>query len=184
MCCQVGRSTMIESLDMQNPACRCDTARNHIGQIATRRIAGHPAESTRPLSRGCGGAPRHAKGCLRSTCDDVRRMMQSFTYAFVPCPVTAPVAGIFEALKKIFQNTKECYPQSAFSSCMWEFRYVWQSSERAGKAKRSKSMKRRSRHHRDADRDSARNDHSDPENRATLIKWACENVQHERAFIC
>ena len=174
---QVGQNDKIESLDMQNLEKPLDTARNHIlANIATAADMPAILLNSETFTRGFGEGTEDAKAVAQYI-DDVRKDLQPLYDFFVRIvQYRAWSPEFFEALKNDIPEYKNVTWQSAFSSWVGNFDYVWPSSLKEPESEKVKVDETRFKAITEMLTVLLPQLSSDPENRATLIKWACENA--------
>lgn len=174
---QVGQNDKIESLDMQNLEKPLDTARNHIlANIATAADMPAILLNSETFTRGFGEGTEDAKAVAQYI-DDVRKDLQPLYDFFVRIvQYRAWSPEFFEALKNDIPEYKNVTWQSAFSSWVGNFDYVWPSSLKEPESEKVKVDEIRFKAITEMLNVLLPQLSSDPANRATLIKWGCENA--------
>ncbi|MDN0028649.1 anti-CBASS protein Acb1 family protein [Serratia marcescens] len=174
---QVGQNDKIESLDMQNLEKPLDTARNHIlANIATAADMPAILLNSETFTRGFGEGTEDAKAVAQYI-DDVRKDLQPLYDFFVRIvQYRAWSPEFYEALKNDIPEYKNVTWQSAFSSWVGNFDYVWPSSLKEPESEKVKVDEIRFKAITEMLNVLLPQLSSDPANRATLIKWGCENA--------
>ncbi|WP_176211457.1 anti-CBASS protein Acb1 family protein [Salmonella enterica] len=174
---QVGEHDKIESLDMQNLEKPLDTARNHIlANIATAADMPAILLNSETFTRGFGEGTEDAKAVAQYI-DDVRKDLQPLYDFFVRIvQYRAWSPEFFEALKNDLPEYKSISWEAAFSSWVNNFDYVWPSSLKEPESEKVKVDETRFKAITEMLTVLLPQLTKDPQNRATLIKWACENA--------
>jgi hypothetical protein len=174
---QVGPDDKIESLDMQNLEKPLDTARSHIlANIATAADMPAILLNSETFTRGFGEGTEDAKAVAQYI-DDVRKDLQplyDFFVRIVQCRAWSP--DFFDALKNDLPEYQNISWSSAFNTWVGNFDYVWPSSLKEPESEKVKVDETRFKAITEMLTVLLPQLTSDPENRATLIKWACENA--------
>ncbi|MGX5056002.1 anti-CBASS protein Acb1 family protein [Enterobacter asburiae] len=174
---QVGQDDKIESLDMQNLEKPLDTARSHIlANIATAADMPAILLNSETFTRGFGEGTEDAKAVAQYI-DDVRKDLQplyDFFVRIVQCRAWSP--DFFDALKNDLPEYQNISWSSAFNMWVGNFDYVWPSSLKEPESEKVKVDETRFKAITEMLTVLLPQLTSDPENRATLIKWACENA--------
>lgn len=174
---QVGQDDKIESLDMQNLEKPLDTARSHIlANIATAADMPAILLNSETFTRGFGEGTEDAKAVAQYI-DDVRKDLQplyDFFVRIVQCRAWSP--DFFDALKNDLPEYQNISWSSAFNTWVGNFDYVWPSSLKEPESEKVKVDEIRFKAITEMLTVLLPQLTSDPENRATLIKWACENA--------
>ncbi|AHE73414.1 hypothetical protein M942_22625 [Enterobacter ludwigii] len=174
---QVGANDRIESLDLKNLEKPLDTARKNILEnIAT--AADMPARilNNETFSNGLSEGKEDAK-YIAQYVDDVRKDLQplyDFFIRIVQYRAWSP--EFFDALKNDLPEYQRTTWAAAFNSWVNHFDYVWPSSLKEPESEKVKVDETRFKAITEMLTVLLPQLTSDPQNRATLIKWACENA--------
>ena len=174
---QVGENDKIESLDMQNLEKPLDTARNHIlANIATAADMPAILLNSETFTRGFGEGTEDAKAVAQYI-DDVRKDLEPLYDFFVRIvQYRAWSREFFEALKNDVPEYEKITWEAAFNSWVNNFDYVWPSALKEPESEKVKVDETRFKAITEMLNVLLPQLTKDPQNRATLIKWACENA--------
>ncbi|MDK1204187.1 DUF1073 domain-containing protein [Cronobacter turicensis] len=174
---QVGESDKIESLDMQNLEKPLDTARNHIlANIATAADMPAILLNSETFTRGFGEGTEDAKAVAQYI-DDVRKDLQPLYDFFVRIvQYRAWSPEFYDALKNDIPEYQSISWGAAFSAWVNNFDYVWPSSLKEPESEKVKVDEIRFKAITEMLNVLLPQLAKDTENRATLIKWGCENA--------
>jgi hypothetical protein len=174
---QVGANDRIESLDLQNLEKPLDTARKHILEnIAAAADMPALLLNNETFANGFGEGKEDAK-YIAQYIDDVRSDLQplyDFFIRIVQYRAWSP--EFFEALTNDLPEYKKTTWATAFNSWVNNFDYVWPSSLKEPESEKVKVDETRFKAITEMLTVLLPQLTSDPQNRATLIKWACENA--------
>lgn len=174
---QIGLSDRIESLDLQNLEKPLDTARNHIlANIATAADMPAILLNSETFTRGFGEGTEDAKAVAQYI-DDVRKDLQPLYDFFVRIvQYRAWSPDFFEALQADLPEYQKISYSTAFTSWINNFEYTWPSALKEPESEKVKVDETRFKAITEMLTVLLPQLADDPENRATLIKWACENA--------
>lgn len=174
---QVGSEDRIESLDLQNLEKPLDTSRKHILEnIAAAADMPALLLNNETFSNGFGEGKEDSK-YVAQYIDDVRKELQPLYDFFVRIvQYRAWSPEFFDALKNDLPEYQRATWSAAFNSWVNNFDYVWPSSLKEPESEKVKVDETRFKAITEMLTVLLPQMTSDPENRATLIKWACENA--------
>ena len=174
---QVGQHDKIESLDMQNLEKPLDTARKHILEnIAAAADMPAILLNNETFTNGFGEGKEDAK-YVAQYIDDVRKELQplyDFFVRIVQHRAWSP--AFFDALKNDIPEYRKMTWPVAFSAWINSFEYAWPSSLKEPESEKVKVDETRFKAITEMLAVLLPQFTGDPENRAALIQWACENA--------
>lgn len=173
---QIGDQDVIESIDLSNLEKPLDSSRNHI--ISNIAAAGDmPAIllNSETFTQGFGEGTEDAKA-VAVYVDDIRRWLDTVYEFFVRiCQYRAWSITFFQSLRADFPELKDTY-SVYFASWINNFEYRWPSSLKEPESEKVKVDEMRFKAIVSMLEVLLPQLTADPENRATFIKWACENA--------
>ena len=173
---QIGDQDVIESIDLSNLEKPLDSSRNHI--ISNIAAAGDmPAIllNSETFTKGFGEGTEDAKA-VAVYVDDIRRWLDTVYEFFVRiCQYRAWSITFFQSLRADFPQLKDTY-SVYFASWINNFEYRWPSSLKEPESEKVKVDEMRFKAIVSMLEVLLPQLTADPENRATFIKWACENA--------
>lgn len=173
---QIGNEDVIESIDLSNLEKPLDSSRNHI--ISNIAAAGDmPAIllNSETFTQGFGEGTEDAKA-VAVYVDDIRRWLETVYEFFIRiCQYRAWSYDFFKALRIDIPQLKDTY-SVYFQSWINNFEYRWPSSLKEPESEKVKVDEMRFKAIVSMLESLLPQLAADPKNRATLIKWACENA--------
>lgn len=173
---QIGEKDSIESIDLSNLEKPLDSARNHIlANIAAAADMPAILLNSETFTKGFGEGTEDAKA-VAVYVDDIRRWLDTVYEFFVRvCQYRAWSITFFQSLRADFPELKDTY-SVYFASWINNFEYRWPSSLKEPESEKVKVDEMRFKAIVSMLEVLLPQLTADPENRATFIKWACENA--------
>ncbi|MDU6685359.1 DUF1073 domain-containing protein [Phytobacter diazotrophicus] len=173
---QIGHEDVIQSIDMSNLEKPLDSARNHIlANIAAAADMPAILLNSETFTQGFGEGTEDAKA-VAVYVDDIRRWLETVYEFFIRiCQYRAWSYDFFKALRIDIPELKDTY-SVYFQSWINNFEYRWPSSLKEPESEKVKVDETRFKAIVSMLESLLPQLAADPENRATLIKWACENA--------
>lgn len=173
---QIGHEDIIQSIDLSNLEKPLDSARNHIlANIAAAADMPAILLNSETFTKGFGEGTEDAKA-VAVYVDDIRRWLDTVYEFFVRiCQYRAWSIEFFQSLRADFPELKDTY-NVYFQSWINNFEYRWPSSLKEPESEKVKVDEMRFKAIVSMLEVLLPELKADPENRATFIKWACENA--------
>lgn len=173
---QIGHEDIIQSIDLSNLEKPLDSARNHIlANIAAAADMPAILLNSETFTKGFGEGTEDAKA-VAVYVDDIRRWLDTVYEFFIRiCQYRAWSIEFFQSLRADFPELKDTY-SVYFQSWINNFEYRWPSSLKEPESEKVKVDEMRFKAIVSMLESLLPQLAADPENRATLIKWACENA--------
>ncbi len=173
---QIGGEDIIESIDLSNLEKPLDSSRNHIlANIAAAADMPAILLNSETFTQGFGEGTEDAKA-VAVYVDDMRRWLETVYEFFIRiCQYRAWNITFFQSLRAEFPELKDTY-SVYFASWINNFEYRWPSSLKEPESEKVKVDETRFKAIVSMLESLLPQLAADPENRATLIKWACENA--------
>lgn len=173
---QIGEKDSIESIDLSNLEKPLDSSRNHILEnIAAAADMPAILLNSETFNQGLAEGTEDAKA-VAVYVDDMRRWLDTVYEFFVRiCQYRAWSYEFFKALRADIPDIKDTY-SLYFSRWINNFEYRWPSSLKEPESEKVKVDEIRFKAIVSMLESLLPQLAADPENRATLIKWACENA--------
>ncbi|HDL7425360.1 TPA: DUF1073 domain-containing protein [Yersinia enterocolitica] len=173
---QVGHEDAIESIDLNNLDKPLDTVRNHIlANIAAAADMPAIILNSETFTKGFGEGTEDAKA-VAVYIDDLREWLDElYNYFIRICQYRAWSIEFFQTLRADMPEIKNTY-SLYFTKWINNFEYVWPSSLKEPESEKVKVDETRFRAIVSTLEILLPQLTSDPDNRATLIEWACENA--------
>lgn len=180
---QIGNEDVIESINLNNLEKPLDSSRNHIlSNIAAAADMPAILLNSETFTKGFGEGTEDAKA-VAVYVDDLREWLATLYDFFIRiCQYRAWSIEFFESLRADIPELKNTYSMY-FSKWINNFEYRWPSSLKEPESERVKVDETRFKAIVSMLEAVLPQLVSDPDNRATLIEWACENANtNERLF--
>lgn len=173
---QIGPQDDISSIDLSNLEKPLDSARNHIlANIAAAADMPAILLNSETFTQGFGEGTEDAKS-VAVYVDDIRRWLETVYEFFIRiCQYRAWSIEFFQSLRADIPDLKNTY-SVYFSGWINNFEYRWPSSLKEPESEKVKVDEMRFKAIVSMLESLLPQLTSDPDNRATLIKWACENA--------
>ncbi|EPE9485091.1 anti-CBASS protein Acb1 family protein [Atlantibacter hermannii] len=173
---QIGDSDSIESIDLSNLEKPLDSARNHIlANIAAAADMPAIILNSETFTQGFGEGTEDAKS-VAVYVDDLRKWLENLYSFFIRiCQYRAWSIEFFTALRADIPEIDNTY-SVYFSKWINNFEYRWPSSLKEPESEKVKVDETRFKAIVSMLEVVLPQLTSDPDNRATLIEWACENA--------
>ncbi|EOD4081017.1 phage portal protein [Yersinia enterocolitica] len=173
---QVGNEDTIESIDLNNLDKPLDTVRNHIlANIAAAADMPAIILNSETFTKGFGEGTEDAKA-VAVYIDDLREWLDElYNYFIRICQYRAWSIEFFQTLRADMPEIKNTY-SIYFTKWINNFEYAWPSSLKEPESEKVKVDETRFRAIVSTLEILLPQLTSDPDNRATLIEWACENA--------
>lgn len=173
---QVGNEDTIESIDLNNLDKPLDTVRNHIlANIAAAADMPAIILNSETFTKGFGEGTEDAKA-VAVYIDDLREWLDElYNYFIRICQYRAWSIEFFQTLRADMPEIKNTY-SLYFTKWINNFEYVWPSSLKEPESEKVKVDETRFKAIVSTLEILLPQLTSDPDNRATLIEWACENA--------
>lgn len=173
---QIGHEDVIQSIDLSNLEKPLDSARNHIlANIAAAADMPAILLNSETFTQGFGEGTEDAKS-VAVYVDDIRRWLETVYEFFIRiCQYRAWSIEFFRALRADIPELKDTY-SLYFSRWINNFEYRWTSSLKEPESEKVKVDETRFKAIVSMLESLLPQLTADPVNRATLIKWACENA--------
>lgn len=173
---QIGSEDVIESIDLSNLEKPLDSSRNHIlANIAAAADMPAILLNSETFTQGFGEGTEDAKA-VAVYVDDIRRWLDTVYEFFIRiCQYRAWSIEFFRALRADIAEIQDTY-SLYFSRWINNFEYRWASSLKEPESEKVKVDDTRFKAIVSMLESLLPQLTADPENRATLIKWACENA--------
>ncbi|HDL7021902.1 TPA: DUF1073 domain-containing protein [Yersinia enterocolitica] len=173
---QVGHEDAIESIDLNNLDKPLDTVRNHIlANIAAAADMPAIILNSETFTKGFGEGTEDAKA-VAVYIDDLREWLDElYNYFIRICQYRAWSIEFFQTLRADMPEIKNTY-SLYFTKWINNFEYVWPSSLKEPESEKVKVDETRFKAIVNTLETLLPQLTSDPDNRATLIEWACENA--------
>ncbi|EPD8597366.1 anti-CBASS protein Acb1 family protein [Yersinia enterocolitica] len=173
---QVGHEDIIESIDLNNLDKPLDTVRNHIlANIAAAADMPAIILNSETFTKGFGEGTEDAKA-VAVYIDDLREWLDElYNYFIRICQYRAWSIEFFQTLRADMPEIKNTY-SLYFTKWINNFEYAWPSSLKEPESEKVKVDETRFKAIVSTLEILLPQLTSDPDNRATLIEWACENA--------
>ncbi|MHA3667860.1 anti-CBASS protein Acb1 family protein [Yersinia enterocolitica] len=173
---QVGHEDIIESIDLNNLDKPLDTVRNHIlANIAAAADMPAIILNSETFTKGFGEGTEDAKA-VAVYIDDLREWLDElYNYFIRICQYRAWSIEFFQTLRVDMPEIKNTY-SLYFTKWINNFEYAWPSSLKEPESEKVKVDETRFKAIVSTLEILLPQLTSDPDNRATLIEWACENA--------
>ncbi|MEG0870371.1 MAG: DUF1073 domain-containing protein [Hafnia sp.] len=173
---QIGDQDTIESIDLNNLDKPLDSVRNHIlANIAAAADMPAIILNSETFTQGFGEGTEDAKA-VAVYVDDLREWLETLYEYFIRiCQYRAWSIEFFQSLRADIPDIKDTYSQY-FSKWINNFEYRWPSSLKEPESEKVKVDDIRFKAIVSTLETLLPQLTSDPDNRATLIEWACENA--------
>lgn len=173
---QIGDQDTIESIDLNNLDKPLDSVRNHIlANIAAAADMPAIILNSETFTQGFGEGTEDAKA-VAVYVDDLREWLETLYEYFIRiCQYRAWSIEFFQSLRADIPDIKDTYSQY-FSKWINNFEYRWPSSLKEPESEKVKVDEIRFKAIVSTLEILLPQLTSDPDNRATLIEWACENA--------
>ncbi|HHK4124235.1 TPA: phage portal protein [Yersinia enterocolitica] len=173
---QVGHEDTIESIDLNNLDKPLDTVRNHIlANIAAAADMPAIILNSETFTKGFGEGTEDAKA-VAVYIDDLREWLDElYNYFIRICQYRAWSIEFFQTLRADMPEIKNTY-SLYFTKWINNFEYAWPSSLKEPESEKVKVDETRFKAIVSTLEILLPQLTSDPDNRATLIEWACENA--------
>lgn len=173
---QVGHEDAIESIDLNNLDKPLDTVRNHIlANIAAAADMPAIILNSETFTKGFGEGTEDAKA-VAVYIDDLREWLDElYNYFIRICQYRAWSIEFFQTLRADMPEIKNTY-SLYFTKWINNFEYAWPSSLKEPESEKVKVDETRFKAIVSTLEILLPQLTSDPDNRATLIEWACENA--------
>ncbi|WP_336195002.1 anti-CBASS protein Acb1 family protein [Hafnia paralvei] len=173
---QIGDQDTIESIDLNNLDKPLDSVRNHIlANIAAAADMPAIILNSETFTQGFGEGTEDAKA-VAVYVDDLREWLETlYDYFIRICQYRAWSIEFFQSLRADIPDIKDTYSQY-FSKWINNFEYRWPSSLKEPESEKVKVDEIRFKAIVSTLETLLPQLTSDPDNRATLIEWACENA--------
>ncbi|MDN0096606.1 anti-CBASS protein Acb1 family protein [Yersinia rohdei] len=173
---QIGDKDSIESIDLSNLEKPLDSARNHIlANIAAAADMPAIILNSETFTKGFGEGTEDAKA-VAVYIDDLREWLDGlYNYFIRICQYRAWSIEFFQTIRADMPEIKDTY-SLYFTKWINNFEYVWPSSLKEPESEKVKVDETRFKAIVSTLEILLPQLTSDPDNRATLIEWACENA--------